>query len=131
MLYIMLNPSKATEAENDPTIARCQTRALRLGYGGFVACNLFGLRETDPRNLRKADAPEGPDNKATVLAEASAADLVLCAWGVHGEHRGQAEIMEKTLRDNRLALHALGLTKHGHPRHPLYVSYGAAPAPWV
>ena len=27
LLYIMLNPSKATEVQNDPTIERCERRA--------------------------------------------------------------------------------------------------------
>ena len=31
LLYVMLNPSKATELANDPTIERCERRAKALG----------------------------------------------------------------------------------------------------
>jgi hypothetical protein len=34
------------------------------------------------------------------------------------------------LRDRGVQIHTLGLTQHGHPRHPLYVAYAAQPEPW-
>ena len=40
LLYIMLNPSTATEAANDPTIERCERRARAMGFGGFTVCNI-------------------------------------------------------------------------------------------
>ena len=68
LLYIMLNPSRATEARNDPTIARCERRARALGFGAFRATNIFAWRETSPHALRRADDPVGPDNDAILLA---------------------------------------------------------------
>lgn len=131
LLYVMLNPSKATELANDPTIERCERRARRLGYGAFRVANLFALRETDPSRLRRARSPEGPDNAAQLLAAAAWADAILCAWGVHGAHRGQAARTAAALRGAGRPLMTLGLTRDGHPRHPLYVSYDVAPAPWI
>ena len=61
VVFVMLNPSTATEIQNDPTIERCEQRARRLGFGGFRAVNIFALRATDPRDMRAADDPEGPD----------------------------------------------------------------------
>lgn len=130
LLYVMLNPSKATEAQNDPTIERCQRRATQLGFGGFCATNIFALRETDPMAMRRHPAPEGPDNSAIVLREAAAADLILCAWGTHGAHLNQGPSLEAQLRAAGHELHALGLSKDGHPRHPLYVRYAAQPELW-
>lgn len=130
LLYIMLNPSKATELANDPTIERCQRRATHLGYGAFRVCNLFALRESDPARLRRARAPVGPDN-ATQLSEAIAwCDDILCAWGVHGTHRDQNSGVIEQLRGCGKRLLVLGLTKNGHPRHPLYVPYHAELVEW-
>lgn len=128
IVYIMLNPSKATEADNDPTIERCQRRAAALGFGAFTATNLFSLCATDPRDLKRHAAPlaEGADD---VLRDcARRADMTLAAWGVHGTHRDRDLEVLDLLRGHRL--HVLGLTKAGLPRHPLYVSYAAQPRPW-
>ncbi|HEV8035664.1 DUF1643 domain-containing protein, partial [Yoonia sp.] len=35
VLFVMLNPSKATEVQNDPTVERCERRARALGFGAF------------------------------------------------------------------------------------------------
>ena len=130
LFYIMLNPSKATEAANDPTIERCERRARQLGYGAMRIGNLFAWRETDPAKLRKRRWPEGPDNIAQLLEGAAWADDILAAWGVHGTHRSQAETTMAALREHAAKLHVLGLTKEGHPRHPLYCAYTMKMQPW-
>ena len=63
-VFIMLNPSTATEVQNDPTVARCERRARALGFGAFRVCNIFAWRDTDPRAMRAAAEPVGPDNDA-------------------------------------------------------------------
>ena len=131
LLYVMLNPSKATELANDPTIERCERRARQLGYGSFRVSNLFALRETDPARLKRAIHREGPDNAAQLAKAAQWADDILCAWGVHGSHKDQGESAECLLRDSGKTLMTLGLTKDGLPRHPLYVSYKTKPSHWV
>ena len=131
LLYVMLNPSKATELANDPTIERCERRARQLGYGSVGVVNLFGLRETSPARLKAARAPEGSGNMAEIEAAVAASDHVLAAWGVHGAHRNQCEIVAERLRAFGKPLFHLGLTKHGHPRHPLYISYETPLQPWV
>lgn len=127
LLYIMLNPSKATELANDPTIERCERRAKQLGYSAFRVCNLFALRETDPARLKRAKRPEGPDNTAQLSAGFDWCDEVLCAWGVHGAHRDQASKLMPLFQQTGKPLLALGVTKDRHPRHPLYVSYKTKP----
>jgi len=129
--YIMLNPSKATELANDPTIERCERRARALGYGSFCAVNLFAWRETDPAALRRANEPVGDANDAALVAASNWADTVLAAWGVHGSHQDRANAVLNLIADRRHRLHHLGLTKHGHPRHPLYVAYATKPALWA
>ena len=130
VMFVMLNPSKATEIQNDPTIERCERRARALGFGGFQATNIFAIRATDPKVMRTASDPEGPDNKSTLLAGLDWADMVICAWGTHGAHRGQGAKIETLLRASGKPLHHLGLSKHGHPKHPLYIAYSQSPETW-
>ncbi|CUH78099.1 DUF1643 domain-containing protein [Tropicibacter naphthalenivorans] len=128
VLYVMLNPSTATEMANDPTIERCQRRAVQLGFGALRIANLFAFRATKPADLRRAADPVGPEN-ATLLNEWSgAADMTIAAWGAHGALLGQAARIAPVLKGD---VRHLGLTKAGHPRHPLYVSYDVTPLPWT
>lgn len=131
LLFIMLNPSKATEVANDPTIERCERRSKLLGYGGFRVCNLFALRETDPARLKLSKQPEGSANNAQLVEAFEWCDDILCSWGVHGSHRDQAAKLSPLFKNARKPLLALGVTKHGHPRHPLYVSYKTNPEPFT
>ena len=131
VLFVMLNPSKATEYANDPTIERCERRAQKLGYGSFAVCNLFALRETDPARLKRAKRPEGPENTAQINRALTWCDDVLCAWGVHGAHLDQAKTLLPVFLNSGKPLLALGTTKDGHPRHPLYVSYATQPHPYI
>ncbi|MEO9862593.1 MAG: DUF1643 domain-containing protein [Yoonia sp.] len=130
LMFVMLNPSKATEAHNDPTVGRCENRARALGYGAFRVTNLFALRETDPMQMRRHIEPNGPDNDQTLIEGADWADTTIAAWGVHGVHLGRDAEIITLFQNNNCALHALGVTKAGHPRHPLYMPYSAMPAPW-
>jgi hypothetical protein len=130
MLFVMLNPSTADELRNDPTVARCETRARQAGFAGFGVVNLFALRATDPRALRLAADPVGPENDHFLRLAVAEAGLVLCGWGNHGllNHRASAVLpMLETAKQN---LHHLGLTKAGHPKHPLYIPLTQGPIPW-
>ena len=40
-LFVMLNPSTATEVQNDPTVERCERRARALGFGAFRVTNIL------------------------------------------------------------------------------------------
>lgn len=132
--FVMLNPSKATEIQNDPTIERCERRARALGFGGFRAVNIFALRETDPHKMRRHTSPEGPENKQVLQETCDWADVIIAAWGTHGAHLDQGEKVRDLLfaaaQKSRRDLYTFGLTKHGHPRHPLYVAYAQKPEVW-
>jgi hypothetical protein len=129
--FLMLNPSTADHEKNDPTVERCQRRAHAMGYGGLVVTNLFALRSTDPRALKKDADPVGPDNDQAILEAASSCQRVICAWGTHGVLHDRGIVVLKMLAlEHKRKLLCLGLTSGGHPRHPLYVSYKVAPQPW-
>lgn len=122
-VFIMLNPSTATEAQNDPTVERCERRARALGFGGFRVANIFAWRATDPKDLRATSDPVGPENDESIIESALWADYLVCAWGVHGSLHGRGQFVEAMLREKDFTLLHLGLTKDGHPKHPLYISY--------
>jgi hypothetical protein len=131
VLFVMLNPSTATEVQNDPSVERCERRARALGYGAFRVCNIFGWRDTDPRAMRARPDPVGPGNDAAIADGCRWADDVLCAWGTHGTHLDRGRAVEAAIRaTGKVPLH-LGLTRTGHPRHPLYVPYLIRPQPWA
>lgn len=129
-LFIMLNPSTATEVQNDPTVERCERRARTLGFGAFRVLNIFAYRATDPRDMRAAADPVGPDNDSAILNSLDWADQVICAWGTHGEHLARGPAVEAMLRATDIPLYHLGLSKAGHPKHPLYIGYAVQPELW-
>lgn len=130
LLFVMLNPSTATEAHNDPTVARCERRARAMGCGSVRVANLFAFRATDPGILRTVADPVGPGNDAALLDSAARADIVICAWGTGGVLHGRGAAVERLLRGAGAALHHLGLTRDGHPRHPLYLRGDCPALPW-
>ncbi len=130
-LFVMLNPSTATELQNDPTVERCERRARALGFGSFAVANIFAFRATDPRVMRASDDPVGPANDAAILELAGQADRIICGWGSHGAHLGRGAQVEALLRGTGRPLHQLGLTKAGAPKHPLYIGYARAPELWL
>jgi len=130
VLFLMLNPSTATEVQNDPTVERCERRARTLGFGAFRVCNIFAYRATDPRDMRAADDPVGPGNDIAILDAIEWADEVVAGWGNHGEHLTRGKAVETLLRGQPKAPKHLGLTKVGHPTHPLYIGYKVQPEAW-
>lgn len=82
--FVMLNPSTATEAQNDPTVERCERRARALGFGAFRVANIFAFRATDPRVMRAEADPIGPANDTAIAEAALWADQVVCAWAAMG-----------------------------------------------
>lgn len=129
-LFVMLNPSTATEVQNDPTVERCERRARVLGFGAFRVTNIFAFRATDPKVMRAVADPVGPDNDAAIAQSAIWADAIVCAWGNHGLYRNRGDEVEALLRGTGRCLLSLGMTGQNQPRHPLYVGYGQAPEAW-
>lgn len=130
VLFVMLNPSTATERQNDPTVERCERRARALGFGAFTVCNIFAWRDTDPRKMRAATDPVGPGNDDAITSACQSADMIICAWGTHGTHMDRGPAVEALMRATARPLHHLGLTKHNHPKHPLYIAYTQQPQAW-
>lgn len=127
--WIMLNPSTADHEADDPTIRRCMGFAERWGFGGIHVVNLFAYRSTEPTTLKLADDPAGPENDAQ-LVSAGQCGRIIAGWGVGGEINGRGKIVSKMLRDLGVKLECLGVTKIGHPKHPLYIASATEPVPF-
>lgn len=129
MLMIMLNPSTADASVDDPTIRRCIAFAKGFGYHGLVVTNLFAFRATDPGDLRLADDPVGPDNDKFIRTAGTLYSEAVCAWGAHGVLARRDGVVRAMLNERGVKTFALGLTKDGQPRHPLYLKGSAERIP--
>jgi hypothetical protein len=124
LLIIGLNPSTADATEDDPTIRRCIGFAKSLQYSALYMGNLFAYRATDPAMLRRVTDPIGPENDAALTALASQSAGIIVAWGAHEMGRpyfwDRARVVTKLLNGIKYP-YCFGLTKQGHPKHPLYL----------
>jgi hypothetical protein len=91
--------------------------------------NLFALRATNPADLRKHRSPVGPANDAAIAAQARRAAFHVAAWGLHGALHGRGAEVSRQFGEWDIPLHHLGLTRNGHPRHPLRLPGGLEPVP--
>lgn len=123
-VFVMLNPGSADANLDDPTVRRCVAFARHEGCGGLVVVNLFALRVTDPKALRSHADPVGPLNDAFLREARSQGSPVIAAWGAHGSLHGRDEAVARLLAG--CDVQCLGVTKDGHPCHPLYLP-GDAP----
>ena len=126
--FVGLNPSTADEHQDDPTVRRCVGFAREWGYGRMVMLNAYAYRSTDPRALYTAPDPVGPENARAVLNLANGADLVVVAWGANLLTPDAQRIAEALSRVKDVK--CFGLTKDGHPKHPLYLSNATRLVDW-
>jgi len=123
VLWIMLNPSTADASLDDPTIRRCIGFTKSYGYGSLEVVNLFAFRATDPKDMAAAKARGvdviGPDNDKHITEAASRASLVIAAWGADKLAPLRSVFIRKLVAPHELR--ALGKSKGGAPKHPLYL----------
>lgn len=122
--FCLLNPSTASETEDDATVRKCSGFAQRWGFNGFYIVNLFALRATDPDELKTArNIPNDALNDQWILTVARAAELVVVGWGNHGKLYDRGLRVRAMLQAAGVPLHCWGFTKSGQPLHPLYLPY--------
>ena len=124
MLFVMLNPSTADATEDDPTIRRCMDFARREGMTHLNVVNLFAFRSPDPKELRYADDPVGPENDRYLREEIGkhSHGAVVAAWGAHHFAMTRGSEVYEMAPDK---FWCLGRTKGGYPKHPLYLPKNA------
>ncbi len=126
-VWVLLNPATGdTEQRRRPTLDRCVARSRSDDRTGVIIVNLFAHRDTDPRALRSAADPVGPGNDETLRAVTRAGARTVAAWGAGGQLQNRSTQVAPLL-DRPLCL---GTTRHGQPRHPLYVGAATRLVPW-
>lgn len=116
--WVMLNPSVANGERDDPTIRACIRFSQREGCGSLVVVNLFGMIATYPSVLLVATDPMG-HNQAYLKQAVDEAELLIVAWGANGRNVPGVGVTARWLA--RSGAKCLGVTRDGHPRHPLYL----------
>jgi len=123
VLWILLNPSKASYKNNDPTTTRLIDFTKAWGYDRMELINLFSYRATDPAELRATHERGvdivGADNEEWARKSIAKASLIILAWGNGGTYNGQSAWMMDIL--GLSITYRLGLTRTKQPLHPLYV----------
>jgi hypothetical protein len=136
--WLMLNPSIAGERRDDPTTLRVTRFTQSWGFDGWIGVNLYPFVSSDPAAMwqRANRERNGPDWYARHDMQANCADLErvarlsclrVVAFGAAPIERDQGWL-EQCLeafgqpadlpeRDSRL--YCLGVSKSGHPLHPM------------
>ena len=129
LVFVMLNPSTADAVNDDATIRRCVGFGRQWGYRELTVVNLFALRATKPADLRRHGAEaigEHNDDVLRWMRQHPATLMVVAAWGNQGTHLGRDAAAMAIIAPTK----ALGVTKQGCPKHPLYVRSSAQPLPY-
>jgi hypothetical protein len=128
VLFIMLNPSTASEDKDDPTIRRCQDFAQAWGFSRLIVCNLFSYCATKPQVMIGQADPVGPQNDEYIMQASREVSLIIVAWGKKGNHLDRADRVLKMLWAAELKIHCLRVNGDLSPEHPLYLPAKLNPA---
>lgn len=129
-MFCCLNPSTADETRDDPTVRRCIQFSKDWGFQAFVMTNRFAFSATDPRDMKAAADPIGPENDYWLKTVAAGAGIVVAAWGEHGAFMDRSTII-RGMGTTFPALHCLRLNASGEPMHPLYARKDLKPQRWL
>lgn len=121
-VFLMLNPSDADAFKPDPTVGECVKFTRRWGHDITWVVNEHAFRSPYPSDLKKRSCGmRGDDatNDEAIMLACSMGTVVVTAWGNDGalDHRNIKVL--GLLRSAGIKTHHLGLTKAGHPKHPL------------
>ncbi len=119
LLQIGLNPSKADERINDPTITRGITRAYREDFGAFLMANLYAYVSTNPDRLLNNENAVGEFTDYYLKQMIELSERQLCGWGSFKPVSERAPIVLAMIKEP----YCLGINSDGQPKHPLYVAY--------
>jgi len=113
--YIMLNPSKADDKDDDKTIKRLIFFSKKFGYGGFYVGNIYPKITPYINELYKNISHDKNENKKHIKSMIKKSSKVVYAWGktIDSPPKWIQKIVEKPF--------CFGLNKNGTPKHPLYL----------
>jgi hypothetical protein len=121
--WILLNPSTADHARDDPTSRRVLHFTQAWGYHGLTIVNLYPFRSPRVSECREwATGNVSPwlrRNIHHIRREVRAADRTIAAWGNNAWDRALvAEVVLAATGGGGHRLECLGTTRSGAPIHP-------------
>jgi hypothetical protein len=133
ILWIMLNPSDATAAKDDQTVATIVRFSERWGYNRLMVGNLYAYRTKHPKIMWAAQRSGvdvvGPDNdfyiRRMVQQVRASGGRVMGAWGANAKP-DRARAVHELAGD----IYCLKLNDDGSPIHPLYQPLNTEPFLW-
>lgn len=132
---IMVNPSTADAANDDPTIRRIIGFAKSFGWSRVIVGNLFAYRTPNVRQLAHIPDPVGPDNAEHLARILMEAHHTVVAWGPTSKLpralRQEWRRLQALANSLDRELLCLGTAADGHPRHPLMLPKDATIEPWI
>lgn len=135
--WLMLNPSNAGAVQNDPTAVRVTHFTRSWGYDGWIGVNVYPFIASKPAAMwhRANWQARGPDweardamqaNEAHLEEVARMATLRMVAFGTGPATHDEVyleQCLEMFMQPSDVGsdehLYCLGLTKGGHPLHPM------------
>lgn len=120
--WVMLNPSTADWAEDDATIRKVMGFSYRWGFGSVRVVNLYALRATDCRELKRSADPRGRENAKYVSRALEECDSVVLGWGRRSKMPDDGHWFVRE-RARGMEVKCLGFTKCHQPVHPLMIGY--------
>lgn len=137
LLWIMLNPSRADDERDDPTVRAVMRYSRAWGYGGCVIVNLFTMITPNPARLiaavRTHEYQHRYDYVLRDVLRERRGGLAVAAWGANASHpmlRDGRPRVELWAQEFGVQLQCLGVTKGGEPLHPGRLARGLQLQPW-
>lgn len=138
LFVIGLNPSTADDKTPDRTINKIIGIANGAKLDGFVMLNLYPQRATNPNDLDKMLNEYYHKQNLEAIKEVSSNRKNITVLVAYGNLIQSRPYLKQCLKDIYLILKETNpkwvktgeLTKAGHPRHPLYVSYAKGLSPF-
>lgn len=128
LLIVGLNPSTATPDKPDPTIKRVKKIVEKEKLNGWIMINLYPLRTPKPSELPPTMDEEISKKNIEVIKwidQNYPIGRVYAAWGTNIEKReylvDECQHIVDSIHSEQWFVR--GITKNGHPKHPLYVPY--------
>ena len=126
-----INPSTASDIEDDPTIRKVKSVAKKNGFENIVMLNIYPQRATDPDDLdEEVNKKEHKKNLQIIINIIDNGSTVWAAWGNLISKRPYLKYclmdIQQELKAKKIHWVKMGeLTKKGNPRHPLYLKVQA------
>lgn len=125
-MVIGINPSKANETKDDPTIRNIRMMLTALGYGGFYMMNLFNYISTEPENLVGVEDPVGPRGDVEIFEVTERVADVIFAWGTADKVKRLKSMVLRRAEEFSYAFpeaKVFEFNRDASPAHPMSMMY--------